>query len=175
MSGDEEGEISRSDRHDGENFYDGYTDEELDEKSQVQLPASYAQPHNMHFRSFSHDGHLNHYTMAPTSHMNINGMRAGTPPNEDEEDHRNGGDNEHSPIDSDGSHSYHDEIPTSYVHQPSYQTMSSAQSALAVSSTGELVSPKDAMTIMHGDMQKDYINNQPLMDPSMMSEGWGYQ
>jgi hypothetical protein len=107
--------------------------------------------------------------MAPTSHMP---MRAGTPPNEHEENHSQKDDDQHSPIDSDGSHSYHEDIPTGYVHQTSYHGINGS-STLDISTNGD---PKNAMNIMQPDIvRKDYLTNSTLMDPSMINDGWGYQ
>jgi hypothetical protein len=173
VSGDEEDELPRSNPHNSENYYDRYTDEDLDEKNQMQVPDYSQHQHNMHshFRSFSHDGHLNHYTIPPTSQLTMNGIRAGTPPNEDEEDISHPGDDEQSPMDSDGTHSFHEEA-ADYVHQTNYHGIPTAPSALAVSSAEDFVN-KNAMSIMHpDDVQKDYLNNAPMMDPSMITEGW---
>jgi hypothetical protein len=160
VSGDEELDAHRSDE--GEQYQ--------------QVEFSY-QPPSMHFRSFSHDSHLNHYNLPPTSHhsSNFSSMHRATPPIEVEEDvplPAVTGSSDNSPTDTDGSHSYHEESQPAYAHQ-SYTDMS-VNPALGVAPTPEM---KDDMTsLLQADsLRKDYMPQPSMMDPAMMNQGWGYQ
>lgn len=164
VSGDEESDHHRSDE--GEQLFQNQSQQSHGQDFQHQSLHS----HN-HFRSFSHDGHLNHYTVGPTSHgmTNYGGMGRATPPNEVEEDHPQVvGTDGPSPSDSDGSHSFHDEA--SYGHQSS-NYMSVAQTPLGVTTNGDMM--KNGMAMMPTDaLRKDYTQ---IMDPSLMNPSWSFQ
>jgi hypothetical protein len=122
--------------------------------------------HHTHFRSFSHDGHLNHYGMTPTSNgVNFNNMNRATPPNEVEENPHQTDEN-NSPNDSDGSHSYQEDAPSSYAHQTTYHGMGNG--AL---SNGDL---KNGVVLQTDQLQKEFLTHPQIMDPSLMNQGWEY-
>src|SRR5438105_722698 len=143
-----------------EQLYRGFNEAETETESQANI-ADFTAPqpyHPGHFRSFSHEGHLNHYTI-PTSHglSNLNGIHPATPPNEVEEN--NSHEDGPSPVDTDGSHSYHEEVQPGYVHQ-TFNT---------------LTEPNDItkMGIMMNDpLRRDFSS---MMDPSLMNQTWTYQ
>ena len=164
VSGDEE---HRSDESQHGDQY-RYADQNQSNGTEYQYPGAQSL-HQTHFRSFSHDGHLNSYGITPTSHSISNFNRA-TPPNEVEENPPQVAEVDHSPTDSDGSHSYHEEAPPSYAHQTDYGGMSVGSTSLT---NGEL---KNEITMIQTDsLRKDYLTHPPLMEPSMMNQGWGYQ
>ena len=163
VSGDEESDHQRSDE--GEHLF-----QNNNQSNGMEFQHQSLHQHN-HFRSFSHDGHLNHYTVGPTSHgmTNYGGMVRATPPNEVEEDHPQVvGTDGPSPSDSDGSHSFHDEA--SYAHQSS-NYMSVGNTPLGVTTNGEMI--KNGMNLMQSDpLRKDYSQ---IMDPSLMNPSWSFQ
>lgn len=157
VSGDEEVEQHKEEAQDDQLFANaaGYT---------------HGQSLHTHFRSFSHDGHLNHYNLAPTSHGlgSLGGLNGASPPAEVEEAAHVADDR--SPADTDGSHSYHDEVPPSYAHQPSYQEVPNPLSDEL------LTAPKNPMVGIQNDtLRKDYMTHSQMMDPSMMNSSWGFR
>jgi len=132
----------------------------------------------MHFRSFSHDGHLNHYNIPPTSHglSNYSSIHRATPPNEVEEDvpiPAVTATSDNSPADTDGSHSYHEESQPAYAHQATYSDMS-VNPALGVAPAPEM---KDDMTslLQSDSLRKDFMPQPSVMDPALMNQNWSYQ
>lgn len=177
VSGEEDLDPQRSDvnQHSDQFRYSNNSDADHETQNGYVYPPQQSLPHN-HFRSFSHDGHLNHYALGPTSHgvNHLNGLHRATPPNEVEEDPQRLADN--SPSDSDGSHSYHDEAPPSYAHQSNYSGMSVGTATLGVPTNGEIMTtPKDEISMQGDSLQKDYMPHPQMMDPSMMNQGWSYQ
>src|SRR5437667_2673974 len=85
VSGDEELDPQRSDENQNEEQF-RYGDISQSIGPEYQYPSQTL--HHSHFRSFSHDGHLNHYGITPTSNSinNFNSIQRSTPPNEGEED-----------------------------------------------------------------------------------------
>jgi hypothetical protein len=152
-----------------------------DENEQFQQPQggldfSY-QPPSMHFRSFSHDSHLNQYNIPPTSHglSNFSSMQRATPPNEIEEDvpiPAVTASSDDSP-ESDGTQSYPEESQPAYAHQSTYSEMS-VNPALGVAPTPEI---KDDMTslLQSDSLRKDFMPQPSMMDPALMNQNWGYQ
>ena len=116
---------------------------------------------------------MNSYGITPTSHgiSHFNSINNATPPNEVEEGPPQRAEDDHSPTDSDGSHSYHEEAPPTYVHQPNYNGMSVGNTTLTTN--GEL--KNDIAMIQADPLRKDYLTHPQIMDPSMMNQGWGYQ
>jgi hypothetical protein len=167
VSGDEEQRSDES-QH-GDHFR--YADQSQSSGTEYSYPVPQSL-HQAHFRSFSHDGHLNSYGITPTSHgiSNFNNVNRATPPNEVEEDPSQNAE-DHSPTDSDGSHSYHEEAPPSYAHQTNYHGMSVGNTT--VTTNGEV---KNGITMVQADpLRKDYLTHPSIMDPSIMNQGWGYQ
>ena len=165
VSGDEEHRSDES-QH-GDHFR--YADQNQSNCAEYQYPGSQSL-HQTHFRSFSHDGHLNSYGVTPTSHSisDFNSVNRATPPNEVEEGPSQGAEDDHSPTDSDGSHSYQEEAPPSYAHQTNYHGMLVGDATLTTN--GEM---KNGITMIQADpLRKDYLTHPPIMDPS---QGWGYQ
>jgi hypothetical protein len=167
VSGDEESDHQRSDE--GEHLFQNHNQNNQPNGTEFQHQSLHS--HN-HFRSFSHDGHLNHYTVGPISHgmTHYGGIGRATPPNEVEEDHHPQvvGTDGPSPSDSDGSHSFHDEA--SYAHQ-STNYMSVGGAPLGVTPNGDMM--KNGMAMMQSDpLRKDYSQ---IMDPSLMNQSWSFQ
>jgi hypothetical protein len=178
ISGDEESDAHNSDRsHHSEHLYQYPNGTEIDDERHNLTEYTQPQPyHAGHFRSFSHDGHLNHYNLAPTSHglTNLNGIRPATPPNEVEEDLSHGVDDAHSSIDSDGSHSYHDDVQSGYAHQQYHHDLSAGASHLGVTTNGDILQ-KNGMIMQPDPLQKEYLSHPPITNNSIMAQGWGYQ
>jgi len=157
FSGDEESDPSQH-----EQLYHNFVEGEADPESHSNI-AEFTAPqpyHPGHFRSFSHDGHLNQYTM-PTSHglNTLNGIHPATPPNEVEENnsHKDGP----SPVDTDESHSYHGDVQSSYIHQ-TYHTLTDPAAAADITKMGMM---------LNDPLRKDYS----MMDTSLMNQTWTYQ
>jgi hypothetical protein len=179
VSGDDELDPHRSDesQHDEQLFrYPTNTEVEQDNHVNTEYP-QHPPLHQGHFRSFSHEGHLNHYTMAPTSHSlsNLHVMRHATPPNEIEEDPSHAGE-DNSPPDTDSTNSYHEELPPNYAHQTTYHGIPVGNGSLNVSSNGDIItSPKTELAMMETDpLRKHYLSHPQMMEPPMMDQGWGY-
>jgi hypothetical protein len=153
---------------------------EVKQETKQEYPQHQSLYHN-HFRSFSHDGHLNQYTIPPTSHnvTNFNTIAQATPPNEVEE-HHHVGDDDNSPSDSDGSHSYHEDVPPNYAPQ-SYHGMSVNNATLGDTTLGVntnveiLAGPKAGITMIQPDaLSKDYLAHPQVMDQSLIGQEWEY-
>lgn len=164
----------------GDEELDGQRPDESDQfryehqSNGTEFPYPQQQPlHHSHFRSFSHDGHLNHYGITPTSNgLNFNNVNRSTPPNEVEEDSHQTADDDNSPTDSDGSHSYHEDAPPSYAHQTNYHGMPVGNTTLGLTSNGDI---KNGITMMQPDpLRKNFLSHTQMMDPSMMNQGWEY-
>jgi hypothetical protein len=177
VSGDEESDAHNSDQsHHSEHLYQYTHATEIDEERHNITEYTQPQPyHPSHFRSFSHDGHLNHYNLAPTSHSitNLNGVHPATPPNEVEEDISHGVDDAHSSIDSDGSHSYNGDISSGYVHQQ-YHGLSADTAHLEVAANGDMLE-KNGLMMSSDQLQREYLSHPPITNTSIMAQGWGYQ
>ena len=126
---------------------------------------THGQPLHTHFRSFSQDGHLDHYNLAPISHgmSNLSGLHGATPPAEVDEPAQITDDQ--SPADTDESHSYRDEVASSYA---SYQEVPNPLSEELLT-----VRKNPMVGIQNDSPWKDYMIHSQMMDHSMMNSSWG--
>ena len=178
ISGDDDVEVLNLERMDHNDHFKLYTnDGDRENELHADYPQSHPYPPVNHYRSISLDGHLSHYSMAPTSHSltDLAGIQPATPPNEMDEHQSAQVETGPSPTESDGSHSYHEDLAQNYSHQSSYQGVS-PHAQLSVTPTGEIISNDKHDMIMQTDsLRKDFMNTTAMLDPALMSQGWTYQ